>query len=164
MKSVNLKASVAPSKKCECGNCEWKGKAADTKPVKAFFDRVSPGETVPVGECPDCGALAHFVKPRKPIPVIVSMSGGTIQEVCVGQPGVELDVIFLDDNKPSDDGSPEWPVKGGQFEGLFIYTSVRSDPVSPRDLIAVLKADKARSNDDYSQSDRPLQTPGEEKS
>lgn len=47
-----------------CESCNWEGSADDTKPIKDYFQRVYAGETVPVGECPECGALTHF-KPDK---------------------------------------------------------------------------------------------------
>lgn len=40
-----------------CQGCQrvwfWK----ETKAVKHIWERVQPGDTMPVGECPDCGAL-----------------------------------------------------------------------------------------------------------
>lgn len=40
-----------------CQNCQrvwfWK----ETKAVKRIWERVLPGDIMPVGECPDCGAL-----------------------------------------------------------------------------------------------------------
>jgi hypothetical protein len=42
-----------------CQNCgvfvdEW-----EIKPIRDLEQRVSPGEEMPSGECPDCGALCH---------------------------------------------------------------------------------------------------------
>jgi hypothetical protein len=46
----------------ECGNCGEVWKDEDIKPlidVHHLWERISPGEIVPSGECPDCGALCH---------------------------------------------------------------------------------------------------------
>lgn len=43
-----------------CQNCRWKGKANETAPINHLEMRIAPGEIVPVGECPTCGALAHL--------------------------------------------------------------------------------------------------------
>ena len=43
-----------------CSDCGWQGKATDTHIIEDFQERVSPGEIVPAGECPECGALAHL--------------------------------------------------------------------------------------------------------
>ena len=47
-----------------CGNCNWKGQMQDVNPLKNISARVSPGEIVPAGECPKCGALASLVNPH----------------------------------------------------------------------------------------------------
>ena len=50
---------------CNDAGCGWKGPARDLgcqiAQVEDFFERVAPGEIVPVGECPECGALAHLL-------------------------------------------------------------------------------------------------------
>ncbi len=52
--------------KFECGNC---GKVWDAEELTRVFpdipdlaERIAPGEPVPAGECPDCGALVHAVR------------------------------------------------------------------------------------------------------
>jgi hypothetical protein len=50
---------------CSCNaGCGWSGPVKDLgcqfHEITDFFERVSPGEVCPVGECPECGALAHF--------------------------------------------------------------------------------------------------------
>ena len=48
---------------CNDAGCGWKGPARDLgchiAQVEDFFERVAPGELV--GECPECGALAHLL-------------------------------------------------------------------------------------------------------
>jgi hypothetical protein len=52
--------------KVECGNC---GKVWDEEDMKRVFpdipdlaERIAPGEPVPAGECPECGALVHGMR------------------------------------------------------------------------------------------------------
>lgn len=47
---------------CECQNCGATWFQSELKPIEHLFERVSPGEIMPAGECPDCGALCHIVK------------------------------------------------------------------------------------------------------
>lgn len=42
-----------------CQNCAWRGQTSDLKEIKDFHERVMPGEPVPSGECPECGALCQ---------------------------------------------------------------------------------------------------------
>jgi len=44
-----------------CGNCVWIGKESQCNPIKDISERVMPGEIMPAGECPECGAVAHIV-------------------------------------------------------------------------------------------------------
>ena len=53
---------VSPNLIVRCGNCGWHGKAAKTLPIQDLEERITPGEEVPVGECPECGCLCHLVK------------------------------------------------------------------------------------------------------
>jgi len=53
------------SKKAKCDNC---GKIFDLKkllPCKDLLQRVEAGCEVPAGDCPECGALAYLVRPKK---------------------------------------------------------------------------------------------------
>ena len=49
----------------ECGNCEWKGRVdqlgCQMWDIPDFFERVAEGEICPVGECPECEALARLI-------------------------------------------------------------------------------------------------------
>ena len=49
----------------ECGNCDWTGTIEDVevsvKSIPHLFERTMPGEIMPAGECPECGALAHDI-------------------------------------------------------------------------------------------------------
>lgn len=50
-------------KRFTCGNCDWSGPEAELGEVQDLLQRIEPGDTVPDGECPCCGALAFEVKP-----------------------------------------------------------------------------------------------------
>lgn len=47
---------------CRCGNCGWTGPESGLRcgltEIEDFWSRVSPGDVVPDGECPECGGLA----------------------------------------------------------------------------------------------------------
>jgi predicted RNA-binding Zn-ribbon protein involved in translation (DUF1610 family) len=44
-----------------CDNCDWRGLAGDANYEIANLDRrIEPGRTVPIAECPDCGALVYL--------------------------------------------------------------------------------------------------------
>lgn len=45
----------------ECGNCDWTGRQDALGDIEDLSQRVDPGEPMPTGECPDCGALAHSI-------------------------------------------------------------------------------------------------------
>ena len=45
-----------------CSNWAWWGEIDDLKPIQDLHQRVAPGETMPAGECPECGCLAHLIR------------------------------------------------------------------------------------------------------
>ena len=51
------------SRTVACGGCDWRGTESDVSDhgIRDIFERVAPGETMPFGECPECGSLAHPV-------------------------------------------------------------------------------------------------------
>ena len=53
--------SLEDSVEYECGNCSQCMFLDDLDPIEDIFLRVAPGELMPGGECPDCGALCHQV-------------------------------------------------------------------------------------------------------
>ena len=47
----------------ECQDCGRRfRKHDDLHDVEDVLDRVSPGEIMPWGQCPECGALVHEIK------------------------------------------------------------------------------------------------------
>lgn len=46
--------------KCCCGMCEWEGVESDLAAIDDIWERVGAYETMPPGQCPDCGALAYY--------------------------------------------------------------------------------------------------------
>ena len=51
---------------CECANCDWHGTVADVEAITDVQERVCAGETVPAGQCPECGCLAHLIETKTP--------------------------------------------------------------------------------------------------
>lgn len=47
-------------KPCKCDNCDWTGKTDDLESISDAQERLTPGGTVPAGQCPNCGALAYL--------------------------------------------------------------------------------------------------------
>ena len=43
---------------CQC--CDWTGRLGELGEIDRLYERVAPGEIMPAGECPECGALAHL--------------------------------------------------------------------------------------------------------
>ncbi|APH74132.1 hypothetical protein [Aquibium oceanicum] len=48
---------------CICDDCGETHRADELDMVTDIEERISPGEIVPAGQCPSCGALAHLVNP-----------------------------------------------------------------------------------------------------
>lgn len=46
----------------KCDNCDWTGPESQLNEIVDFDQRVAPGEPIPVGECSECGCLAHFIE------------------------------------------------------------------------------------------------------
>jgi len=44
-----------------CNNCGAVHETEDLAPIKDLSLRLEPGDVVPTGECPDCGAMCHPV-------------------------------------------------------------------------------------------------------
>lgn len=46
-----------------CQNCHWVGPETEVDPdIPHYHERVGEDEPVPLGECPKCGALCHYVE------------------------------------------------------------------------------------------------------
>jgi len=84
-----------------CQNCGSAFPAERELPaVQALGQRVSPGELMPSGECPECGALCHLEAPEgtvssyaMPPAIVIFVEGGVVQSV-EGQ--VPVRVILCD--------------------------------------------------------------------
>ena len=60
MDLIDFRSSTDSHVPVACGNCDWTGSMFEVQPIRDFDQRIAPGETVPAGECPKCGALAHL--------------------------------------------------------------------------------------------------------
>jgi len=56
----------------ECPDCEWLGVRDEMKSIRDIEERVSPGEFMAAGECPECGALMSTADDDVPDYVIES--------------------------------------------------------------------------------------------
>lgn len=43
-----------------CSNCNWKGKESQCDEIDNISQRICAGETMPAGQCPECGSVAHL--------------------------------------------------------------------------------------------------------
>lgn len=50
----------------ECQNCDWEGLESELYLLADVHQRVAPGEVMPAGECPECGAVAHLKDDEEP--------------------------------------------------------------------------------------------------
>ncbi len=53
-----------PDPESECQNCGQRWPFAALKEIQHIHQRVAPGEPMPSGECPDCGALCQPLDPK----------------------------------------------------------------------------------------------------
>jgi hypothetical protein len=72
----------------ECQNCSMVVADEDLKEIRHLSERVAPGEPMPSGECPYCGAVAHptdkevsRIKLRVTIDVVFTPHGETAQQL-----------------------------------------------------------------------------------
>lgn len=66
MMHITLNHLVDDDKRCECQDCGWLGKASEVNPISGIEERITPGEIVPVGECPMCTALVQLIPEPNP--------------------------------------------------------------------------------------------------
>ena len=50
---------------CLCTNCGTTTPFVKLNSIDDIEQRISPGDEVPAGECPECGCLAYLVKPKE---------------------------------------------------------------------------------------------------
>lgn len=90
----------------ECGNCGWTGSEEQLGCVLAdvphLAERLDPGQTVPSGECPKCGALAYPVE-HKELEIVVNVSGGLVTDVYSTSPKIEVHVMDWDAAEEDDE-------------------------------------------------------------
>jgi hypothetical protein len=57
-KHLNLGHRLRIADNAVCQSCDWEGRPEDTLPIPKLIGRVVPGDIMPYGECPVCGAVA----------------------------------------------------------------------------------------------------------
>jgi len=69
-------------KRAKCGDCGGIWKLDELRGYLDFWSRVEPGNEIPAGDCPECGAFAYLVKkPVEPARVVVTVRGGVVEDV-----------------------------------------------------------------------------------
>ena len=59
---------------CECANCGLRNAANDLDPTHDIWSRIQPGEIMPHGDCPECGAFCYPVtEPEKRLTIHEAM-------------------------------------------------------------------------------------------
>lgn len=56
---------------CCCADCGCSSRAEDLEGIKHLSQRVLPGDTMPDGQCPECGALSYLVRLPESLYVVV---------------------------------------------------------------------------------------------
>lgn len=57
----------------KCQNCHFEtSDQVALRSITDIYQRVAPGEPMPAGECPECGALVHLEDGRHPDPMAVA--------------------------------------------------------------------------------------------
>jgi predicted RNA-binding Zn-ribbon protein involved in translation (DUF1610 family) len=54
---------LEPSTPCRCDNCGWTVDLSMLNRIADASQRLHPGEEIPAGECPECGALSYLANP-----------------------------------------------------------------------------------------------------
>jgi hypothetical protein len=85
--------NLLPTAMCRCEDCGVETPAAELDPISDIEQRVSVGEPMPAGQCPDCGAVAHPIpyeqRLMQGMRAILLAKGAERKRLCV-QWGAEL--------------------------------------------------------------------------
>lgn len=87
-----------------CQNCDNIYDEQNLVTPEHLSERVAPGEPMPSGECPDCGALCHTIPkdgdmvtlPRSLLRFLLDMSGSHVEDI---ESGLEEGLYDLQDNQ-----------------------------------------------------------------
>ena len=59
MTDTNIITTPLPARHPEpaavCENCAWRGPSWEADQYRDFWSRIDPGDTMPAGDCPECG-------------------------------------------------------------------------------------------------------------
>jgi len=84
----------------ECSDCKREIEDKDFKVrfpnIPNLLERLSPGEPVPYGECPDCGALVHEAQAIPGKRAFLTIVDGKFQVTCPFVPNREPDLTTDD--------------------------------------------------------------------
>lgn len=71
----------------QCQNCGMYMTEAEVVPMPAgsMFMRVAPGEIMPYGECPECGAVVHLAEERPNVALASQRIWEALSEECAAR-------------------------------------------------------------------------------
>ena len=121
-----------------CQNCGWHGTESDASEegISDIFERVSPGEPMPAGECPKCGSLVHLTsEPAADLPAVsedfakatgqlADQLDGCIRTLCAVVDKHTGEIAALPPRHASSrrhDGHTIWRARAFQLRGLQLY-------------------------------------------
>jgi len=64
-----------------CENCEKVWQDSQLSAIEDVHERVAPGEPMPSGQCPECGAVCHPVAAANPLIVVAFVKGGIVEDI-----------------------------------------------------------------------------------
>lgn len=138
------------TRQCYCGNCNWTGLAnqlgRNLMCTNDLSERLEPGEEVPIGTCPECGALCYINK-NEPLTHILSGQYGFGDDMTVDKMTeiIENDVSGYYFNE----GEAVVRTKSGKFMGFKIevkpieYTDADMENALGEDRFEELKEELA---------------------
>jgi len=60
MSEIYPRSDNGPQEPVTCSNCNWTGTVEQCQLLQSIEERISAGEYMPAGECPECGSCAHL--------------------------------------------------------------------------------------------------------
>ncbi len=103
---ADTRCAARSRSECACQDCDWRGSEELLDPIEDIFLRVSPGEPMPAGQCPDCGALAHLAS--EPDTAATAVEEPTNTQTEKKPEKVYSLIILWDDNDIGEQGAFRW--------------------------------------------------------
>ena len=86
-----------------CQNCDYKTDNLESLDhATHLHTRVAPGELMPAGQCPECGALCRHTDGDTPR-IVIEVRGGCVVAVYGTTPGVPVEIVDYDEDTEEPD-------------------------------------------------------------